>query len=188
MTTLASSSARFGAGLDRYRQRCLAQHKVPSKEYINMFETLNDEARSREEDPEWQKNNLEYDLRSTPWILEKVKEDRYAQNLYAAMCNMRWQKRDIFPILKDEYWHCSWRYSGGIVADMRGEGDYMDWYCSGIRGEVTQETFDSYTEDEKLNYKISQTFVSEGVVTDEIEEDLLKLGWQKSEWPDDNVL
>lgn len=177
MTTLATSKARYNTRLNR--------SKTLNKEYVKMFKSMSDEARSREQDPEWQKNNLEYDLRSTPWILEKVKEDRYAQNLYAAMCNMRWQKLDVLPILKNEYWHCSWRYSGGIIADMRGEGDYMDWYCSGITGTVDDDTFESFSEDEKMKYKIMQTFVSEGVVTDEIEEDLLKLGWQKSDWPDD---
>ena len=187
MTSLATSSARYNTQLDRYHRRCLKYNETPNKDYVKMYKIFNDEARSREEDPEWQKNNLEYDLRSTLWILEKAKEDRYAQNLYAALCNMRWQKRDVLPILKNEYWHCSWRYAGGIIADMRGEGDYLDWYCSGIHGEVTQETFDSFSEDEKIKYKISQTFVSEGVVTDEIEEDLLKLGWQKSEWPDDGI-
>ena len=62
-------------------------------------------------------------------------------------------------VLKESTWSCSWRYAGGIIADMRQEGDYIDWYCSGIR--------DSYT----------GGYVSESVVTDEIREDLKRLGW-----------
>ena len=59
----------------------------------------------REQDLEWQKNNMEYDLRSCDWILKKVRESsRYAQNLYAAMCNMDWQKLSVVPILKEETW------------------------------------------------------------------------------------
>ena len=66
------------------------------------------------------------------------------------------------PILKDETWTCSWRYAGGIVADLCGEGDYLDWYCTGIRHDDGDLT---------INY------VGEGMVTDEVQEDLFKLGW-----------
>lgn len=188
MTALATNSSRFKIQLKRYVSRCEKQGKTPQEEYIKMLESFDIDARNREEDPGWKVNNLEYDLRSTPWILEKTKEDRYAQHLYAALCNIRWQKREMMPILKDEFWHCSWRYAGGIIADMRSEGDYLDWYCSGIRAQpISDEDYELLTEDEKINYKINQTFVPEGTVTDEIEEDLLKLGWQHSEWPDDIV-
>ena len=30
----------------------------------------------------------------------------------------------------------TWRYSGGIVAELKGEGDYRDYYCSGKEGSV----------------------------------------------------
>ncbi len=50
----------------------------------------------------------------------------------------------------DWIYSCSWRYAGGMIADLRGLGeDYMDFYCSG----------------------------GEGLVDPEIEEDLYKLGW-----------
>jgi hypothetical protein len=118
----------------------------------------------RKQDPEWQKNNLEHDLCNTEWILKKVREsEMYAQNLYAAMCNTDFIKNEVFHILKEELWCCSWRYAGGIIADMREEGDYMDWYCSG-----------SGWLDDEGNMK---SHVREGVVTEEIREDLLKLGW-----------
>lgn len=185
---IATSSARYNSQLNRYRQQCLTHNRPIDQNYIKMYTLLNDEARDREEDPEWQKNNLEYDLRSTLWIIEKAKEDRYAQNLYAALCNIRWQKCDVFPILKNEFWHCSWRYAGGIIADMRSKGDYLDWYCSGISVQtIINEDYDLLTDDEKIRYKINQTFVPEGTVTDEIEKDLLKLGWQYSEWPDNGM-
>lgn len=117
---------------------------------------------------------MDKELLSCDWIVQKVRDRKeYAQNLYAAMCNMRWIKYDVIPLLKDDYWSCTWRYSGGIVAEMSGEGDYIDWYCSGIQG-------DKY--DDKLN------FVPEGTVTEEIANDLKKLGWIPSEWPeDDNI-
>ena len=86
-----------------------------------------------ENDPEWRKDNLEYDLRTNEYMVNKVRTDEvYAQHLYAALCNNDYQKNDVWPILQDKRWSCSWRYAGGILANMCGEGDYMDWYCSGI--------------------------------------------------------
>jgi len=114
-----------------------------------------------ENDEEWKKSSMEYALLTTDWILEKVRNsDRYAQNLYAAMCNNTFRKNEIIPILKEEEWRCTWRHSGGIIADMKEYGDYMDWYCSG-RG--PSEGFEDY--------------VDEGIVADEIRADLFTLGW-----------
>ena len=122
---------------------------------------------------------MEYDLRSTKWICDKAKaEEYYAQNIYAAICNNDFIKNDVWPILTDKRWSASWRSAGGIVANMIEKGDYIDWYCSGIRGELSDEEYENMTPDEKKRYRYMQTkFVSESVVTDEVREDLLKLGW-----------
>jgi hypothetical protein len=111
--------------------------------------------------------------------LEKARtRNDYAQNIYAAMCNMRWQKLDTFPILKEEYWSCSWRHAGGIVADMQQKGDYIDWYCSGIRNGFDMG---GSPEDGPAGY------VPEGVITEEIRVDFQKIGWIPSEWPEDDA-
>lgn len=150
-------------------------------EFIEMWQNMIQEHKSRESNPEWQKNNLEYDLRSTAWILEKARNsEAYAQNLYAALCNNDFVKNDVFPILKEERWSCSWRYAGGIIADMREQGDYIDWYCSGIRDNSPPDTdeWDKWTDEQKTNWNdIYSKYVSESTVTDEIRNDLLKLGW-----------
>jgi len=112
---------------------------------------------------------MEADMMSSEWFKSKVqKNEYYAQNLYAALCNNDFQKLEVVPILKEETWSCSWRYAGGIVAEILGEGDYMDWYCSGI------QDFSSDQEDTRF---YPGRHVSEGTITEEIQQDLQKLGW-----------
>ena len=120
--------------------------------------------------------DLEEDMRNATWFMEKIQDDRYAQNIYAALCNMRWQPQEVWPVLNDEYWTCSWRSAGGIVAELRNKDeDYMDYYCSGMGG------FAGYDGDEG---RIDRGHVKEGEVTEEVAADLLRLGWVHSEWPD----
>jgi hypothetical protein len=130
----------------------------------------NEHVKKREASTAWQKNNLEYDLRNTKWICDKAKaSENYAQNIYAALCNQDWQKNEVWPLLKGETYSCSWRYAGGIVADMIESGDYIDWYCSGIRGGDEPEVY--------KDSSLPGTFVSEGTVTEEIQKDFMQLGW-----------
>jgi len=116
--------------------------------------------------------NLEKDIRACAWMLKKVQDrETYAQNLYAAMCNNVFQPNQVWPRLRDEYWSCSWRAAGGIVADLRGQGDYIDWYCSVIMGVGETDSFMGY--------------VSESTVTDEIRQDLFAIGWIVEPYPVD---
>ncbi len=168
MSTKPSVSPQRNAFRDRYVQRQKKNGKPVNKDYLQLFDQMAKQYDNRFDDPDVRANNLEYDLLTTDWILTKVRErDDYAQNLYAALCNNDFQRNDVMPILKSETWGCSWRSAGGIVSDMRGEGDYIDWYCSGIRGNPADDPDNSVT----------QKHVGEGVVTDEIREDLFKLGW-----------
>ena len=150
--------------------------KEDAEEYIDFIKSHQQYKLEMESTDEWKIDNLEYDLRSTQWICDKAKaSDSYAQNLYAAMCNNEFTRNDVWPILTDKRWSCSWRYAGGIIADMRENGDYIDWYCSGIR-EDRAEPFNPTLEQIEL-IKITDKYVSESVVTDEIKDDLFKLGW-----------
>lgn len=158
MTKISSSPDRGTFSRESHIKTSTENGVEPSTEYLDYLLSFEEQQKEREQDPEWQKDNLEYDLRSTEWILKKVRENpMYAQNLYAAICNNDFQKIDVIPILKDQRWSCSWRYAGGIIAHMRQEGDYIDWYCSG--------------------YSDKEGTVSEAYVTDEIRQDLHKLGW-----------
>ena len=184
MIELASSPDRGTFQRDAYIKRMAEEGRGLDDPHVQRMVKFYDDwaknAKEREADPEWQKQNLEWDLRTTRWIIEKCKVDYYAQNLYAALCNMRWQKREVIPILKDEYWSCSWRSAGGIVADLQGKGDYMDWYCSGIGNYMSDDDED----DGSANLQ-ALGYVPEGTVTDEIENDLYVLGWVNKEWDHD---
>ena len=149
-----------------------------AEEMVEFYKSHNQRRREQEQDPEWQKDNMEYDMRSSEWMVAKVRaSEAYAQNLYAAMCNRDFQKNEVWSQLKDQIWCCSWRYAGGIVADMRGEGDYIDWYCSGIQGMDDDQFQDLDAESKERYLYMKNNFVGESVVTDEIREDLFKLGW-----------
>lgn len=182
MTKVSKSPERHTFQRDGYLERCDKEGKQPSQAYLQMWENavIEDDKWAQQE----HKYNLEYDLRTTEWILEKARaSDRYAQNIYAALCNMQWRHRDMWPMLSEQNWSCSWRYAGGIVADMRQEGDYIDWYCSGMGG-LNQE-YDAKETNEEWQKRTG--YVPEGVVTDEIEADFNKLGWVPVPYSDDEL-
>ena len=170
----SKSSQRHTFQKEGYVKRMEEKGEEPNKDYLDMFQKILEDADKKWQTPESMKDNMEYDLVTTDWILEKVRaSESYAQNLYAAMCNNDFMKREMWPILKEQTWGCSWRSAGGIVADMRQEGDYIDWYCSGIGGQNL--AYDGTMTEEE--WKAKTGYVSESVVTEEIEADLYRLGW-----------
>lgn len=176
MNKLSRSPERYTFQKDNYLKRCISEGKAPNEEYLKMYDRELEQDQELEQNEDLQKNNLEYDLRATDWIVQKARaSESYAQNIYAAMCNMQWQKREVLPILKDELWTCTWRYAGGIVAHLRGEGDYIDWYCSGMGDGLGNGDPDG-----------NKGFVPEGVVTEEIANDFYKIGWVHVPYPEDD--
>jgi len=113
------------------------------------------------------KENFERCLRT---LYSKLDNDEYANKMYAALCNMRWQEvwgvtdyqlqnldriHRRFPIRQKQLYSCSWRYAGGLVAAIRCNKEYyLDFYCNG----------------------------NEGVVDPEIKNDLKELGWEPLPW------
>ncbi len=181
MSKVSKSPERNTFQKEGYLERCAKEGKEPSQAYLKMW----DDATAADNDwaEQEHKNDLEYDLRTTDWVLAKARaRDSYAQNIYAALCNMRWQKLDVMPILKEELCSYSWRYAGGIVADMLQKGDYIDWYCSGMGG-LNQE-YDAKETNEEWQKRTG--YVPESVITDEIREDFKKLGWIPVPWEEDD--
>ncbi len=174
MTNASKSPDRHSFQKKGYIERCEEKGETPNDGYLDWFQTILERENTKWDNPKSRENSMEWDLVTTDWILEKVRSsESYAQNLYAAMCNNEFVKREMWPILKDQRWGCSWRYAGGIIADMRQEGDYIDWYCSGMGG-LNQE-YDAKETNEEWQKRTG--YVPECMVTEEIENDLHKLGW-----------
>jgi len=84
------------------------------------------------------KENFERCLRT---LYSKLDNDEYANKMYAALCNMRWQEvwgvtdyqlqnldriHRRFPIRQKQLYSCSWRYAGGLVAAIRCNKEYYN--------------------------------------------------------------
>jgi hypothetical protein len=99
---------------------------------------------------------------------------------------MQWCPKEMWPILRQDpdkdLWSASWRGAGGIIAQFRKQGDYMDWYCSGMGGVAT------YDLEEGEAYMAKMKYVPEGVVTDEIATDLDRLGWFPVPYDDKDLI
>ena len=167
-TDPSASPDRHTFQKEGYVARQAEKGEPVNEDYLDHFQRIREQHRHKFDAPESRENNMEYDLLTTDWILAKARAaDAYAQNLYAALCNNEFQRQDVMPILRDQRWSCTWRYAGGIIADMRKRGDYIDWYCSGIGSGLGNGDEDG-----------TKGYVSEGAVTDEIRRDLARLGWR----------
>lgn len=124
------------------------------------------------------RNLFEEQIENDLEIRLKLKDDIYAQNLYAALCNIQWIYKDVFELIKREKFATySWRGAGELIARLRDQGEtYLDYYFSGM-------FFDDY-EDGLQRYQ-KTGFVREGVVTEEIRQDLDRLGWIPLEYDED---
>jgi hypothetical protein len=174
MSKISKSPDRHSFQRGGYLKRQEEKGEPVSQAYLDMFDNILVAHERKFDDPASHVNNMEWDLVTTDWILAKARaSEAYAQNLYAAMCNNGFTKMEVIPILKGEEWSCSWRHAGGIIADMQEKGDYIDWYCSGMGG--LNREFEG--EETNEQWRARTKYVPEGCITDEIRNDLQRLGW-----------
>jgi hypothetical protein len=81
--------------------------------------------------------NLERDFAMSDRVRGLIRSDVFAVLLYGALCNTLWRHKATGAT-----WSCSWRGAGGIVAELRGEGCYKDWYCSTGEGLVDEQVLE----------------------------------------------
>jgi len=87
-------------------------------------------------------------------VKKQLQDHSLAQEVYAALCNNDWQSLDD----PDMRYGCSWRYAGGLVAEIRDQGeDYLEFYCTGIVK--------------------SDHDVGEGFISDRVRTLFLSIGW-----------
>lgn len=118
--------------------------------------------------------SLDQEMAKDDIVIAYLKDRDVAVEFYSALCNMQWAVINNLP--EDEkiieklrgtdshIWSCSWRYAGGIIADIRNAAyntkeDYMDFYCSG----------------------------NEGHVSDLVKECFHRMGWEPCPWDDDGL-
>ena len=108
-------------------------------------------------DVDWQARtltpSLERDLGLSQRIRDLVRSNIFATLLYGALCNTAWRH-----VATGTVWHCSWRHAGSIVAMLRCEGDYMDWYCSMGEGFVDEQVL---AELNALGWEFAETHAPE---------------------------
>lgn len=81
--------------------------------------------------------DLERDILENDLLKTRAKADRqFALDMYRALCN------NVFIHSGGEEpvtFGCSWRYAGGIMAELVDGHDYMDFYCAGGEGDISPE-------------------------------------------------
>lgn len=95
-------------------------------------------------------------LGTSSWFRRKVLSSRtYAEQVYDALCNIH------YCSLNDpsNVWSCSWRYAAHFVGSLRNHENYMEFYCSG----------------------------NEGTISEEVESDFLALGWRQIDREDQKM-
>lgn len=116
------------------------------------------------------KHHLPADMMRSERMLELIHDDTFAEELYGALCNIRWvklpndpQERTQFMLAFDPHelrygvdcFGCTFRGAGEFVAALRNQSKdkhdsvYLDWYMGANRG----------------------------IVSDRVAAELLKIGW-----------
>jgi hypothetical protein len=96
---------------------------------------------------------LEEDLLDSPRIRELVKDQRFADRLYSALCNIEWMREGCV-------WSTTWREAGRIVARLDGD-----------ESERAHLWFNNH------HWGVQPVEIHEGKVTADVAAELAALGW-----------
>ena len=61
-------------------------------------------------------------------------DDEFAKQIWSALTNITWTHEN-----GTEFYNATFRTAGGLIADIRGTGNYMHWYCESPDGIVSNE-------------------------------------------------
>lgn len=132
------------------RDRAGALEKM-RQEWMADFEKQEDFVTDDQDHIDLNRPNLLRDIQDSLTIKTKMRSSRdYCVRFYGTLCNNELYKGTYVT-------GYSWRATGGLIADILGEGDYMNWYCSG----------------------------GEGNIDDEVQEDLIAIGWEAKPYDDE---
>jgi hypothetical protein len=78
---------------------------------------------------------MEEALRNDTEFLALLKDEIFACAAYQSFCN------EVYINDDRQRFSCSWRYAGGLIAELRNEGeDYIDYYMDFVKGELFDQT------------------------------------------------
>lgn len=66
------------------------------------------------------------------------KSDEFCTEVWSSLANVIWVNAQ-----EEDKYSASFRYAGGLISEIIGRGDYMDWYCSGPYQSVSDEISDA---------------------------------------------
>lgn len=90
-------------------------------------------------------SEFDKELAASAEFMELLKDDDFACKFYCSLENQDWLKGDKIG-------SHSFRGAGALIAELRHEGDYLDWYCSWIDDRYTMATI--YPEVEQILNKL----------------------------------
>jgi hypothetical protein len=94
MSEISKSPDRHSFQKEGYAKRMAEKGEPVSEDYLDYFQKIIEESNHKFDEPESRKNNMEYDLVTTDWILEKVRAPmpmhRISMRPCATMASPKW--------------------------------------------------------------------------------------------------
>ena len=128
------------SGLKLFKRLCKYYYKINPRvviDYIYIYKDLYEDHNyvSDMEDSDLKyRQRFDDDFRKL--FTKKLREnDEFGKELWSALANVSWYHKDDPENTEIGY---SFRTAGSLIASILCYGDYMDWYCSGPDGVVSE--------------------------------------------------